>query len=408
MKKQVSIIGLGRSPKDLTSTHIKQINQSDILVGGRRNLRYFKEFHGEKVEITKDLKGLIEFIKDQMRIKEISVIASGDPLFYGIGSRLIETLGRENVLIFPNISMVSAAFSRIKTSWHDVQVISLHGRDSESGLLQALGQKDKIAVYTDPEKNPAWLAKFLLDHRIKNYTLWVLEQLGSASEKIGRYTLEAAAKMHFSDPNILVLIRLSDLEQPVTQLTLGMPDQMFAHDKGLITKAEVRSVTLSKLQLESEHILWDLGAGSGSVSIEASLFIKKGKIIAVEQRGDRIEHIKENKKRFGVRNLDVIHATLPFDMEKLPTPDRIFIGGGGKDLANIIESAGDYLKTNGIMVINTILIQNVENALKTLKHIGLNTEIIQVQVSRQMDMPWGEMLKAQNPVWIISGKGELS
>ncbi|MDH4205765.1 MAG: precorrin-6Y C5,15-methyltransferase (decarboxylating) subunit CbiT, partial [Desulfobacteraceae bacterium] len=197
-------------------------------------------------------------------------------------------------------------------------------------------------------------------------------------------------------------------EQPVTQLTLGMPDQMFAHDKGLITKAEVRSVTLSKLQLESEHILWDLGAGSGSVSIEASLFIKKGKIIAVEQRGDRIEHIKENKKRFGVRNLDVIHATLPFDMEKLPTPDRIFIGGGGKDLANIIESAGGYLKKNGIMVINTILIQNVENALKTLKHIGLNTEIIQVQVSRQMDMPWGEMLKAQNPVWIISGKGELS
>jgi precorrin-6Y C5,15-methyltransferase (decarboxylating) len=284
----------------------------------------------------------------------------------------------------------------------------VHGRDSESDLLLALGQKDKIAVYTDPEKNPAWLARFLLDHRAKNYTLWVLEQLGSDSEKIGKYTLETAAKMHFNDPNILVLIRTSDVEQPVTRLTLGMPDHRFAHHKGLITKAEVRSVTLSKLRLESDHVLWDLGAGSGSVSMEASLFIKRGKIIAVEQRADRIEHINENMKRFGVTNLDVIHGTLPFDMGHFPAPDRIFIGGGGKYLTNIIESAGGYLKKNGIMVINTILIQNVENALKTLKHIGLNTEIVQVQVSRQMDMPWGEMLKAQNPVWIISGKGEPS
>jgi precorrin-6Y C5,15-methyltransferase (decarboxylating) len=408
MNQPVSVIGLGCGPQDLTSVHIREIDQSDILVGGRRNLENFKEFQGEKVEITKDLKGLMEFIKDQMKTKKISVIASGDPLFFGIGSRLIEALGRENILIFPNISLVSAAFSRIKTSWHDVHVISLHGQDKESELLRVLGQKNKIAVYTDPEKNPAWLAKFLIDHGVNNYALWVLEQLGGALEKIGKYTLEAAARKHFNDPNILVLIRRSDVEQPVTRLTLGMPDQMFAHDKGLITKAEVRSVTLSKLRLKSEHILWDLGAGSGSVSIEASLFIKNGKIIAVEQRAERIEHIKENKKRFGVVNLDVIHATLPFDMEKLPAPDRIFIGGGGKELANIIESTGGYLKENGIMVINTVLMQNLENAVKTLKHIGLITEITQVQVSRQMDMPWGEMLKAQNPVWIISGKGERS
>jgi precorrin-6B C5,15-methyltransferase / cobalt-precorrin-6B C5,C15-methyltransferase len=406
MKNPISVIGLGCSTKDLTSAHLNQIHQSDILVGGRRSLECFNEFRGDKVEITKDLKGLIQFIRGEIETKKISVVASGDPLFYGIGSRLIESLGRENVMIFPNISMVSAAFSRIKDTWHDAHVISLHGRESESELLWALKQKDKIAVYTDPKKNPAWLAKFLFDHQVNNYAFWVFEQLGSASEKIGKYSLEAASRMQFNDPNILVLIRNPDKGLPVTPLTLGMPDQMFAHYKGLITKAEVRSVTLSKLQLESDHILWDLGAGSGSVSIEASLFIKKGKIIAIEQQADRVKDINENKKRFGVVNLDVIHGILPFDMEKLPIPDRIFIGGGGKDLSNIIKSAGSYLKNNGIMVINTVLIQNVENALKTLKHMGMRTDIIQVQVSRQMDMPWGEMLKAQNPVWIITGTGK--
>jgi len=147
-----------------------------------------------------------------------------------------------------------------------------------------------------------------------------------------------------------------------------------------------------------------LGAGSGSISIEASLFIKEGRIYAIEKNPERIEQIKANKERLGVTNLFVNHAVLPEGLESLPAPQRIFIGGGGKELEKIITAASGHLEAEGVMVINTILLENVVVARNTLKRLGYQVNIVQVQVSRGHGMPWGERLEAQNPVWIISGE----
>jgi precorrin-6Y C5,15-methyltransferase (decarboxylating) len=160
----------------------------------------------------------------------------------------------------------------------------------------------------------------------------VLEALGSDSERFDWYPLPKAAKMKFAQPNMVVLKRGHLESKPNKKLHLGAPDTWYDHRGGLITKSEIRAITLSKLRLEPHHTLWDLGAGSGSISIEASLFIKKGKIITVEKNPDRIEHIKNNQKQFKVRNLKVVQATLPQGLSRLPRPDRIFLGGGGKDL----------------------------------------------------------------------------
>ena len=149
--------------------------------------------------------------------------------------------------------------------------------------------------------------------------------------------------------------------------------------------------------------MWDLGAGSGAVSIEVSLLVRNGKIFTVEQNPARIEQIKNNVNRFGVSNLNVIQTVLPDGLSNLPQPDRIFIGGGGRDLKEIISTAAAFLKPNGIMVVNTVLIPNVQVALSTLKRLGFETEAIQVQISRSREMPWAERLEAQNPVWIITG-----
>ncbi len=402
--KPISIIGMGLSPHDLTAKHLEMINGADIIIGGKRHLDFFKDSTALKKEITKDIKGLIEYIKSQTKKKSIVILASGDPLFFGIGPLLINSLGPENITVYPNISSVAGSFSRIKETWHDVHVISMHGRQHEREFLNALEEKDKIAVFTDPEKNPAWLARFLLEKGEANFNMCVLEQLGTPSERFDWYPLPQAAEMRFSEPNLVVLKRiLSPLEEKM-DLYLGIPEKKYNHQKGLITKAEVRAVTLSKLCLKSDHILWDLGAGSGSIAIEASLFLKKGDIFAVEKRLDRIEQIRLNKKRFNVKNLKIIQAVLPNGLENLPRPDRIFIGGGGRDLEKIIISASKYLKPDGVMTINTVLIPNVEAALRTLENIGFRTEIVQVQISRGKNMPWGERLEAENPVWIISGK----
>ena len=401
--KPVTIIGMGMTLEDVTAKHLEIIDKADTLVGGKRLLDLFKESRARQKVIGKDVDGVIRFVKNERKKKRVVVLASGDPMFYGIGRRMLDAIGAKNTLIYPNISSIAAAFARIKEPWDDVFVISLHGRENESGLFKALEENDKIAVFTDPKNNPARLAARLLENQFFNYQICVLEALGSKSEKVNWYTLAEAAKKTFADPNMVVLKRSPNPAEDQKRLFLGAPDSWYDHHRGLITKSEIRAITLSKLHLAADHILWDLGAGSGSVSMEASLIIKNGKIFAVEKNSDRVEHIKNNKKRFGIGNLKVIQAELPQGLAKLPHPDRIFIGGGGRQLKSIITAATQYLKPKGVMVINTVLIPNVEAARETLEKQDFSTEIIQVQINRSRQMPWAARMEAMNPVWIITG-----
>ena len=394
---------MGMTVEDLTARHLKIIDKADILVGGRRLLDLFTESRAHKKIIGKDIDGVVDFIKHEMKKKQIVVLASGDPMYFGIGRRLVNAIGYSKIRVFPNISSVAAAFARIKEPWDDVRVISLHGRKHESQLFKALEENNTIAVFTDPKHNPSWLAERLLENQFLNYKICVLETLGSVSEKISWNTLAEAAGMEFTEPNMVVLKRGSTGMKDKKHLFLGAPDRWYDHHKGLITKSEIRTITLSKLRLATEHVLWDLGAGSGSVAVEAGLFIKKGKIFAVEKQAERVAQIKTNKKRFGIGNLTVVQAGLPQGLEKLPRPDRIFIGGGGKQVKPIITAAVGYLKPKGIIVINTVLIPNVETARATLEKLEFNTEIIQVQITRSRPMPWAARLEAGNPVWIITG-----
>lgn len=282
-------------------------------------------------------------------------------------------------------------------------MFSLHGRRNEEELLRALAAESSAAVLTDPEHSPAWLARLIKARTAGGFRMAVIEALGSDSERHGWYSLAQAAARQFADPNIVVLKR--DIEPIATPrpLRLGTPDEWFEHPQGLITKSEVRAVTLAKLRLGPGQVLWDLGAGSGSVAIEASLFIGKGRIVAVEKNPQRIEQIKANARRFGVRRLSVVQAELPEGLKRLPKPDRIFIGGGGRDLPPVISEAARYLRAEGVVVINAVLLQNVHDAETTLRGLGFATEIVEVQVHRSQPMPYGERLEALNPVWIITG-----
>ena len=401
--KPVRIIGMGMGPQDLTAKHLSIIAQADILVGGKRLLENFKDRPAQKKPIGKDIDGIIEFVRAESKLKKIVVLASGDPLFYGIGARMAGALGARRVRIYPNISSVAAAFARIKEPWNDAAIISLHGRKNDDKLFSALESENKIAVFTDPKKNPAWLAARLIEKEFSNFKMCVLEALGSDSERFNWYPLEMAAGMKFAEPNMVVLKRSPLKIKSTLHIHPGSPDNWYDHPGGLITKSEIRAITLSKLRLAPDHTLWDLGAGSGSISIEASLFIKKGKIFAVEKNPDRIENIKNNSKRFKVRNLKIVHAVLPAGLSGLARPDRIFIGGGGKDLKTIITAAAKCLKPGGRIVINTVLIPNLQAVMAALSRLKFETEVIQVQINRSRQMPWAERFEAQNPVWIIAG-----
>jgi precorrin-6Y C5,15-methyltransferase (decarboxylating) len=401
--KAVTIIGLGMGPKDLTAEHLGIIERADILVGGQRLLDNFDRYPVEKKSIDKNLETVIDFIKARMVTKSIVVLASGDPLFFGIGARLVKALGTENIVVYPNISSVAAAFARIKEPWNNVRVVSLHGRDNEDLLFKILEMNTVVAVFTDPKRNPAWLAQRLLQEGFLNFKLCVLESIGSSDERFAWYDLDQAATMTFAEPNLVILKRSDECLQGIRPLHLGLPDNHYAHQQGLITKSEVRAIVLAKLRLMKDHILWDLGAGSGSISIEASLLVPSGKVFALEKNPARVRQIEINKARFGAENLDIRQTVLPEGLENLPQPDRIFIGGGGRDLAKIIRAAIVFLKPDGLVVVNTVLIQNIQTASETLRALGFSVQMIQVQISRSRPMPWGDRLDAGNPVWIISG-----
>ncbi len=206
------------------------------------------------------------------------------------------------------------------------------------------------------------------------------------------------------NPTWLILKRGSEDLKWMKPLHLGLPDNYYHHQQGLITKSEIRAITLSKLRLLKDHVLWDLGAGSGSISHRSFPARSVGQgHLPLKKNPERIQQIEINKSRFGVKNLEIVQAVLPEGLEGLPQPDRIFIGGGGRDLKKIINAAVTFLKPDGLVVVNTVLMQNIQTASETLQALDFKTSKVQVQISRSQDMPWGDRLEAQNPVWIISG-----
>ncbi|MCP3926875.1 MAG: precorrin-6y C5,15-methyltransferase (decarboxylating) subunit CbiE [Desulfobacterales bacterium] len=404
MDNIVNIIGTGVSYNDLTAAHLSLIDNADVLIGGKRHLSMFEEKDCEKIEIDKKISEISNYILSQKSNKKVVILASGDPLYYGIGSYLIKKIGKENINIHPNINSVSAAFSRIKEKWSDVKSISLHGRIFDRDFLRTFRSNNKIVVFTDIVNTPAAVSKTLLENGINWFKVCVFEKMGASDEKFEWYKLEEAVNKNFDELNIAVFI--SEEKSEGRSPYPGLPEDEYEHENGLITKSEVRAVTLSKLRLEDSSVFWDLGAGSGSVSVEAAFFISDGSIYSVEKNRDRVTQIKNNIKKFNCSNIEVKNLDLPEGISELPEPDRVFIGGGGKNLEKIVDESIKKLKKDGIIVINTVVLKSLETAVNSLKKHNMEPDVVQLSVSRGSAIAGELMLKSLNPVWIVTGKKE--
>ncbi|MEJ2640768.1 MAG: precorrin-6y C5,15-methyltransferase (decarboxylating) subunit CbiE [Desulfosarcinaceae bacterium] len=409
MSPPVTIIGMGMSPVDLTESQKRTLAAADLVVGGRRHLESFPEFGARTRIIDGHLKVLADVLRGRGPEEKVVVLASGDPLFFGIGSYLINALGRDEVIVSPNVSALAAAFARIKVPWQDARVLSLHGRTPTAGKLAQLERHPKWAVFTDPQHGPAWLARRLAEAGLIDFDFWVLSRMGTPEERVVCLDVATATSHEAPEPNLVVLLRRETqdaLQDRPAPYHLGLPEAAFDCEAGLITKSEVRAVALAKLELvpDADLTVWDLGAGSGSLAVEAARLVPQGRVVAVEQKATRTVRIEKNRQKFGCANLMVVTAALPEGLETLPDPDRIFIGGGGRDLAAIIPAAVRRLKTGGVLVINTVLLGSLTLARENLAGFGLPHQTVQIQVSRSSPMPWDERLAPQTPVWIIQAR----
>ncbi len=409
----VQVVGWGMSPEDLTPKVREIIRKAQVLVAGRRLLDYFPDHPSQKIVLGKDPEATLAQLADLAAVRRVVVLTSGDPNFYGVGPLVVKALGPERVVIHPNVTAVQAACARLKLPWQDATVISLHGR-SWANLEAALEQAaEKLVIYTDPVHTPAAIAKYLLERGQGEARLCVLEDLGQASECLTWLSPAEAREQEFSPLNLVVVLpeagRSPQSATPspaggLSPLHLGLPEEALAHENGLITKAEVRAVVLARLALHPGLTLWDVGAGCGSVGLEASLLIPGGQIIAVEQDEARAAQVRANAARFGVRNLRVVCGRAPECLASLPAPQRVFVGGGGQNVKEILTAVLGRLERGGRLVLAATLLETLETARSVLTQAGWEVEVVLLQVSRSKPLAGGIFMQALNPVWIITGQ----
>jgi precorrin-6Y C5,15-methyltransferase (decarboxylating) len=402
-QEKIYLIGAGiQGWEGFGSKALEVIGRAEMLVGHRRHLDIFPDFAGEKHELG-DLSVMLDLLKKSE--KRTVVLASGDPNFFGVARFLLRNLPKERVEIFPNVTSVQYAFARIKEPWDDAIFVSVHGRGLK-GAVDRIIAAEKVAILTDKTNTPALIARELLARGAEGYEAWLCEDLGTPTEKLTKTDVRGLAELPASPLNILILIRA--WEPTLEQYPLiGIDDDQFATAKKLITKREVRAVTLASLQLQDDLVLWDIGAGSGSVSIEAANLLPNGKIFALEKNPQYLVFLRDNLKKFGARNVNLIEAFAPEGLDDLPDPDRVFIGGSGGMLEEIIEAVDRRLKPEGVVVLNAVTLDTLTKAVEFLEDHGYTVEVTCVNIAKTRGLTEYKMFEAQNPVYIITaGKGQ--
>ena len=344
------------------------------------------------------------------------VLSSGDPLWYGIGRILIEKLPKKQLQFYPSPSSLQLGFARIGRPWQDATWISLHGRDSTPLAKTLLKRPKALAVLTDPNRGGA---KEVKDHLqalgLENsYDFWILERLGHAEERVIHLNnnKEALEDLH---PLHLVILILKESETPSTQQLpiFGIDDDLFLQHKdrpGLMTKKEIRVQILAELELKKEGVLWDIGAGVGSIGLEALRISPNLSLMSIEKRKGGKSLIEANAKRLGVNPKLIIEEEFLklIKDEKIPSefnnPDRVIIGGGGKDRTLLLDSVLKRINRKGIIIIPLVTIEAISELKTILNKTNYQFRISQHQSWRGVQISNGTRFSPMNPVFLIKCK----
>ncbi len=401
-ENKVYIIGVGAAGSASLLPEARQlIEAAEIVFGGERLLGLFPSLTERNVVVGNNLAEVTDLIKSNIGDKRMVVLASGDPGFYSIARYLTRELGRDAIEIMPNVSAMQLAFARIKENWDDAVLTSVHARPMEA-IVELVRASHKIGIFTDDKHTPGEIASVLQDHGIENCQAYVCQDLSTENEKVTAADLYSLQEKDFSPLNVLILLRKQPETKP--EPLLGIAEEKFFRLRaGFITKSEVRVISLAKMALTESSIVWDIGAGSGAISIEASFLAAKGSIFAIEKNADAVAIISKNVQRFGRHNIKVIRALAPEKLEKLPAPDAIFIGGSGGHMAEILSVAGRRLRPKGRIVVNAATLETLHRTAEGLLANGFMYGVTLVSIARSRETSNLTRLEALNPVFVVTG-----
>ena len=403
----------------LGQSALAHLAHAQLVIGGARTLQLLAA-HIAPDARQRDLTGALSQVPEWIRCAQadglrVVVLATGDPLCHGIAAYLASRLCIEAIEVIPNVSTLQLACARLCLPWQDMKFASVHSKDAGDwvagsepshglyGLLRDIRQHDRLAVLTSPFNTPDRIARMLVTEGLADeYEMAVAERLCQPEERIvSGFSIRAATQMPFADLNVVLLWRTT-LRTP--QVLFGLPDASFAQrhpEKGLITKNEVRAVSLARMQLRLSSVVWDIGAGSGSVGLEAARLCHLGHVYAIEKNVDDCANVLQNRLAMGISNHTLRHGKAPEGLAEWADPDAVFIGGSGGELTELIQLILQRLKPGGWLVMNFVTLENLSAALDTVKALGANWDMLQLQASRSKPILHMNRMAAENPVWIV-------
>ena len=340
------------------------------------------------------------------------VIASGDPLWFGIGRILTESFPKDKLIFYPGKTCMQLAFTKLKRPWQNASWISIHGRDPEILIEKLRKHPEELLILVDPKRGGAKEVRNILNGicLLESYEFWIFEKLGHEKERF--FQVNPNDSIGELDPLHLVLLiaKQKSSPKPESLPIIGIPDDNFINYQdrpGLITKKEVRVQLLAELNLPEEGILWDIGAGVGSIGLEAIRLRPKVKLLSIDKRVGSKNLIDQNSSRLGVKPSLVLEGNVIKLLnencipDNLSSPDRIIIGGGGSMRLDIINSMIDRVKIKGIIIIPLATIEAVGEIKSSLKMMNIFISISQHQSWRGIPLAEGTRLSPLNPVFIV-------
>ncbi|WP_304088325.1 precorrin-6y C5,15-methyltransferase (decarboxylating) subunit CbiE [Phascolarctobacterium succinatutens] len=398
-KLRVNIVGIGPGNPDLLTGEARQaIAASNILLGDKRMLSAFAD-SSKTVYDTIKTSAIAEVAAKADPAKDVlAVLVSGDVGFFSLAKTISGKLPDCECVRYCGISSLVYFASKLQLSWDDAKIVSMHGRDQN--LVAAVAQNKKVFSLTGGEHSPQALCKQLCEHGLGQVLVYVGENLSYPEEKITQGTAEEISALNF--PSLSVMMLLNDEANCFEPTVHGLADDLFMRSKVPMTKQEVRSVSMSKLMPKATDVIYDIGAGTGSCSVELALIAKQGKVWAFERNPVAVELLGKNKELFGLTNLDVIAGEALENIKTMPAPDCVFVGGSGGDLCEMLDVI--YAKNSKCrIVINAITVETLAQVAAYYKeHPDYSLEIVNVFVARSKKLGSYNLMMAQNPVYVMT------
>ena len=404
---KVYIVGIGDDGVEgMTAQARRLLEGAEVLLGPETCASLLPPALAARLETTASLEELVDRIERDAH-RDLVVLASGDPLFYGTARYVCGRLGKDRFEVVPHVSSMQLAFARVKESWEEAFLANLSGQSIER-VIDRVRSSETVGLFTSEQWPPAAVARTLLEEGIDSFQAYVCENLGSPDERVTQGSLADIAKDSFGPLNVMILVRkarAADKPGQVGRRLFGNPDESFLQSRpkrGLLTPAEVRSMALAELGLQIGSVVWDVGAGSGSVGLEAARIAREGRVYAIEMDPDDHRLIIANAERFAVNNLHAVLGRAPEAWADLPDPDAIYVGGSGRDVSMLVEEAWKRLKAGGRLVTSCNSIENLAAVHAMLRARSSDAAYWLVTIARGIEQLDRIRFESLNPIFLIA------